>query len=128
MERCIQGIEGHIRAIFLALRERLSGNLESRDRIVMFIPEYAAYLLNCLEVGLDGKTAYERTKGKKPTVLGIEFGEKVLYKVKPSQKMEKINSRWEYGIFVGVRKRSCEIWIATQEKVFSVRTINRIPV
>ena len=29
-----------------------------------------------LEVGKDGKTAYERAKGKKATVVGIEFGEK----------------------------------------------------
>ena len=81
VERSIQGIEGHIRVIFLALRERLSGNLESRDRIVMFIPEYAAYLLNCLEVWQNGKTAYERTKGKKPTVLGVQFGSKNLHKI-----------------------------------------------
>ena len=75
LERGIQGIEGHIRAIFLALRERMNGKVDSRDRIVMFIPEYAAYLLNRLEVGQDGKTAYEWTKGKKPTVLGFEFVE-----------------------------------------------------
>jgi hypothetical protein len=94
----------------------------------MFIPEYAVYLLNRLEVGHDGKTAYERSKGKKPTVLGIEFGEKVLFKLKPAQKMEKINPRWEYGIFVGVRRRSGEIWVSTKEKVFAVRSVTRIPI
>ena len=41
----------------------------------MFLPEYAAYLLNRLEVGKDGKTAYERAKGKLATVVGLEFGE-----------------------------------------------------
>jgi len=66
----------------------MNGKVDSRDRIVMFIPEYAAYLLKRLEVGQDGKTAYERTKRKKPTVLGIEFGGNVLYKLKPFQKIE----------------------------------------
>ena len=32
---------------------------------------------------------------------GVEFGEKLLYKVKPTVKLEKINSRWAFGIFVG---------------------------
>ena len=54
---------------------------------------WAAMSLSRFQVGQDGKTAYEKTKGKKPTVLGVEFGEKVLYKLKPAQKMEKINSR-----------------------------------
>ena len=35
---------------------------------------------------------YDRAKGKQPTVLGVEFGEKLLHKVKPTNKMEKINA------------------------------------
>ncbi len=77
-----------------------------------YVPEYAAYLLNRLEVGKDGKASSERIKGKRATVLGIEFGEKLLYKVKRKEKMAKIESRWEYGISVGVRKRSAEVWVA----------------
>jgi len=59
----------------------------------MFMAEYAGYLVNRLEVGKDGKTAYERVKGKTATVLGLEFAEKLMWKVRPKQKMNKINSR-----------------------------------
>ena len=45
--------------------------------------------------------------------MGIEFGEKLLYKRKSQAKADKINPRWEYGVFVGVRARSGELWIAT---------------
>jgi hypothetical protein len=48
-------------------------------------------------------------------VLGIEFGEKLLYKVKIKDKLEKINTRWEFGIFVGVRRRSGELWVAVTD-------------
>ena len=62
-------------------------------------------------------------------MLGIEFGEKLLYKVKPKEKQEKINARWEYGIFVGVRRKSGELWISTEDEgVFGVRSVRRIPV
>ena len=128
VERGVQGIEGHVRALFLAFQNRMKRDVDTRERIVTFIPEYAAYLMNRLEVGKDGKVAYERVKGKKPTVLGIEFGEKLLYKVKPVQKMEKINARWEHGIFVGIKRRSGEVWIAIKDKIVSARSVRRIPV
>ena len=94
---------------------------------MVFIPEYAAYLMNRLHVGKDGKVAYERIKGKKTTVLGIEFAEKVLFKMKKGTKLEKINSRWDYGIFVGVRKISNELMVATAEGIKFVRSVRRIP-
>ena len=37
-------------------------------------------------------------KGKKPTVLGIEFGEKVLNRVKTGSKLEKINAVYQCGL------------------------------
>ena len=36
--------------------------------------------MNRLNKGEDGKVPYERVKGKKLFVLGIEFGENLLYK------------------------------------------------
>ena len=81
VERAVQGIEGQIRVILLALEQRVGREVSPEEAIVSFIPEYAAYLLNRLEVGNDGKTAYERARGKKATVIGVEFGEKVSYKI-----------------------------------------------
>ena len=109
------------------MEERLGRKLDSRERIVAFIPEYAAYMLNRFHVGSDGKVPYERLKGKKPTVLGVEFGEKVLYKIKGGQKLQKLEPRWRHGIFVGVRKRSNELWVSRPEGIFAVRSVRRIP-
>ena len=128
VERGVQEIENQIRALFLGFQERLKRKVDARERIVGFIPEYAAYLVNRLNVGKDGKVAYERIKGKKPTILGLEFGEKILYKMRKGQKMEKINARWEFGIFVGIKRKSNELWIATKEGIISVRSARRIPV
>ena len=51
-----------------------------------------------------------------------------MYKVKPTAKLEKLNSRWEFGIFVGVRRRSGEVWIAVKGKILSARSVRRISV
>ena len=65
IERAVQGLEGHMRAVLLGFEERVGVKLDPREAVVQFIPEYSAYLANRLEVGKDGKTAYERTKGKR---------------------------------------------------------------
>ena len=90
VERGVQSIENNIRQILLGLHDRLNRKTDARERIVAFIPKYAAYVLNRLEMGSDGKVAYERIKGKKPTILGNSFGEKVLFKLRTGSKMEKI--------------------------------------
>ena len=68
-----------------------------------------------LEVSVDGKTAYGRCKGKRDRVLGLEFAEKVLWKLPTGAKMEKINAWWECGFFIGVRAKSNELIIVDRE-------------
>ena len=58
VERAAQGIEGQIRVMKLALEGRLKRKVDTERRIVTFMAEYDGYLLNRLEVGKDGKTAY----------------------------------------------------------------------
>ena len=66
------------------------------------ITEHAAVLLNRFEVGHDGKTAYERNKGKKAKVLGMEFGEAILWKRRPvGGALGKLSCLWEDGAVLG---------------------------
>eukprot|EP00973_Karenia_brevis_P035664 4920734-Karenia_brevis.AAC.1 len=67
VERAVQEIEGRIRSLLLSLEERLNRDIDARERIVAFIPQYAAYLYNRLHRGDDGKVSYERVKGKRPS-------------------------------------------------------------
>ncbi len=59
-------------------------------------------MLNRLEVGKDGKTAYERNKGKTAKVFGSEFGEAVWWRRKPiGGALGKVERMGEDGIFLG---------------------------
>ena len=54
-----------------------------------------------------------------------EFGECVWY-LKPKTKgKDKLKSRWESGIFLGIRDESAEVFIGTGNGVVRVRTIRR---
>ncbi|MEC8428648.1 MAG: hypothetical protein VXZ35_09490, partial [Pseudomonadota bacterium] len=46
VERAVQEVEGAVRAGFLALQERLGRKVDARERLVAFLPEYMAYLMN----------------------------------------------------------------------------------
>ena len=54
VERRVGEVEGKIRALFINLEDRLGGEIDARERIVTFMPAYAAYLMNRLKVGEDG--------------------------------------------------------------------------
>ena len=96
--------------------------------ILTWLCEHAAYLLNRLEVGHDGKTAYVRMKGKRATVLGIEFGETIMWKQKPVGVSRKLETQWQFGVFIGVRRSSGELVVADQlHGVKCARTIRRVP-
>ena len=73
VERSVGEVECQMRSLLWGFESRMGRTTDARERIINFLPEYAAYLLNRLHQGDDGKVPYERMKGKKPTILGIEF-------------------------------------------------------
>jgi hypothetical protein len=128
-ERAVQSVEGMIRTMRSALEERITGKLEIEDSIWPWVVEYASYLLNRMEVGKDGKTAYERSKGKAARVHGIEFGEAVLWKRRPvGGALGKLAVLWEDGVFLGVKGTTGEIIIGAGEGIYRTRTVQRKPV
>ena len=56
VERAVLDVEEGIRGLLLHLEARLGIDIDSRERIIAFLPEYAAYLMNRLRKGDDGKT------------------------------------------------------------------------
>ena len=127
VERAVQSVEGQIRTLKVACEDRWGIRLRPDEKTVVFIAEYASYLLNKLEVGKDGKTAWERSRGKRGAVMAVKFGEKVLWRIRHTGRMAKMNPRWDFGVFVGVRADSGEVWIATKDGLQTVRAIRRLP-
>ena len=59
----------------------------------------------------------------------MEFGEKVLWRKKKGDRMAKLRSRWSFGVFLGVRSKSGEMWVAAKiGEILKVRAVRRIPV
>ena len=93
--------QGQVRVLKLALEKRWGMAIPHRHAVAPWIMEHAGFLLNRFEVGHDGKTAYERLKGRKSKVLGIEFGEAVHWRMKPARgALGKLDSIGATGYFL----------------------------
>ena len=103
--------------------------MRAKHAIAPWMVEYAAVLLNRFEVGKDGKTAFERSKGRRAKTLGIEFGEAVLWKRKAvGGALGKFTCLWDDGVYLGVRGSSGELIVGDERGVWRTRTIQRKPI
>ena len=73
-----------------------------------WLVEHTGCVLSRCQKGRDGKTAFERLHGKKPTQEFVPFGEKVLARKITSDPMNRMNPRHQYGIWLGMRNNSAE--------------------
>lgn len=129
IERAVQAIEGQARTIELALESRIGSEIPSDHDVVPWIFEYAATTINKGQVGADGKTAYERLKGKPAHLSGLEFGEKVPWKgtTPARERLNKMDSDWHNGAFLGQRALSGEYLVGTLDWICRPRTIHVRP-
>jgi hypothetical protein len=84
IERAVQRVEGMVRVMRSAFQENYKIELDVQDAIWPWFIEYGSYILNRMEVGKDRKPSYERIKGKMAHINGIQFGEGIQWKRKPS--------------------------------------------
>ena len=60
VERAVQSTEQYLRALKSALDERMNVWIDTKHPVVTWRCEFAGYMMNRLEVSMDGKTAYAR--------------------------------------------------------------------
>ena len=128
VERAVQSVQGVVRTLRSALESRWGVRLSVDHGIWTWITEYAGWLLTRFQVGSDGKTAYERVKGKPARVQGFEFGEGVLWKRKRGGgPLGKLTCMWEDGVFLGVKGSTAELIVGDRRGIFLTRTMRRKP-
>jgi hypothetical protein len=111
------------------VEEKLGVQLQMGHAVWPWLIEYAAFLLNRGEVGHDGRTAYERIKGKHGKLPGATFAEKILWKRRPiGGGLGKLTCLWEDGIFLGIKATTGEFIVGTTKGIWRTRTISRRPI
>ena len=127
-ERAVQTIKDHARTIKIALEERLGIQLDEGHRIIPWLVDHATSLVNRCQVGSDGKTSFERLRGRQARIPGFEFGEKVLWRKSPTRRgLQALESVWADGVYLGYRWASGEHVIGDSNGVWKTRTAQRRP-
>jgi len=85
-------------------------------------------LLNRMEVSKDGRTSYERSKGKKAKELEYEFCEGIWWRTKVVKPLlKKLEIMWQDGVYLGVKATTGEVIVGTAEGIFRTRTVRKKP-
>ena len=82
------------------------------------------------KVGADGRTAYERLKGRKCEMAAIPIGESVWFKLlkdKEGRAGHRMESDWREGIWLGHARSTSEVIIGTTEGAVRAWAIKRKP-
>ena len=111
----MQSVECQVRTVLIALQKRLEVNVPVTHKIATWLVEHAADLLNKFAVGRDGRTAFERLKGKKYRGEVVEFGRKILYKIPCKPEGGLMTERWVPGIWLGKRFLSDERLVGIED-------------
>lgn len=126
VERGVQAVQGMVRTMRSAVEEKWGVKLEADHTAWPWMVEYAGWLLTRAEVGHDGKTAYERSRGKAARIPGMEWGEAVLWKRRrEGGPLGKLTCMWEDGIFLGVKGSTGEMIVGDEKGVWRTRTTRR---
>ena len=129
IERGVKEFEYQLRTMKSALDSRLDETVKGDSNILPWMIEYASVLLNRYLVGKDGKTAYERLKGKRSKMMGFEFAESVHFRrLQPPGRLAKLESLWTTGIMIGYRANTGEFMVASGDGVFKTRNLRRRPI
>ena len=77
VERAVQTMQGFARTIRDAVEYRLQVKVNPENPLMSWLVNHAVGIHRRYSIGADGRTAYQRCKGKLATTAVVEFGEKV---------------------------------------------------
>ena len=102
-ERAIQSLESMVRTLKLGIEARIRARVQVRHPIFSWMVEHAADLLTKYVVGVDGRTPYERLKGRAYRGELYEFSQPVFRRVNGKVSGGVMKARWAPSIWLGKR-------------------------
>ena len=121
VENAVMWLCGVIRTIKCHVESCTQEELREDSPILPRLVGHAGSILSRCQKGRDGRTPFERLHGKKPTQEFVQVGEKVLARPMSSEPLNRMNTRYEVGVWLGVGNNSAECFLGRQ-KVYSERS------
>jgi hypothetical protein len=114
-ERAVQQVEEMVRVHKLAVETRIKEKLPVNHPMMGWLVEHAADVLNRYSVGQDGRTPYQRLKGRKFMGNMLEFGSPVMFRVSGKVAGGIMQERWFPGVWVGKKLHTDEHMVMKED-------------
>ncbi len=130
IENAVKLVQGLLRTLKLCLQSRIAKRVPLMHPVVAWLVRHVAWSLTVRSRGDDGRTAYERLRGKPFSKRMVGFGETVLCKLGgggPAHDPDgKLRARWCRGVFLGYDRLTNEYVCHSQGRIFKTRTLQRL--
>ena len=113
VETAVMLLRGVTRTVKFHVESCTQEEFREHSTILPWLMEHAGSILSRCQKGRDGRTPFERFHGKKPTQEFVLFGEKVLARPISSEPLKRMNPRYKFGVWLGVRNNSAECFVGT---------------
>ena len=122
-------LKGMFRTHRSCLEERIGFRIPAKHPIMTWLVRHVGDIMNWTVKGHDGKTAYERVRGKEFRTRLPGFGELVRYKLRAQEPIPSSGDgrRFHVGPFVGIDRRTGQYMIHGGDGIKMARTIMRLP-
>ena len=119
-------VRGYVRVFKDAIEYKTNTKIPTDAAILQWLVRWAAMVVSRFRVGEDGKTPYQRQKGRKCKEEVVPFAELVHYrKLSEDPGRNKLESPWEEGLWLGHARSSNEALIGTENGVVRAWAVKR---
>ncbi len=131
VENAVRQVQGLLRTLKLCLESRIGKRIPTEHPLLAWLVRHTAWLLTVRVRGQDGRTPYQRLRGKPFARRLVAFGEECLGKFAtkgPSHDEDgKLRPRWFRGVFLGYDRLTAEYVLHSHGKVVKTRALQRAP-
>lgn len=127
-EVAVNETKKQVRAMKSSLQERMKKEIDEKHPIWSWVARHGNFLMSRYRLGPDGRTAYERLKGKRWKRPMVTFGEKVHFRPLKSytKNQSDMAEQLKLGYYVGTHGRNGDVLIMTSEGVWKGGSVKRV--
>lgn len=127
-ERAVRSLEEMMRTYLIDLERRANFKVPINHPLMEWLVEHSADMLNKCSHGSDGRSPYQRIKGRAFHGELAPFGSAIMFRVVGKVKGGELTDRWLPGVWLGKRFASDEHLVALRDsgRVFRCRSIQAL--
>ena len=122
-------MKGQMRTLKSNLENEIGQRIPVRHPLMAWLASHAAALTTWCAKGHDGRTAYERVRGKEFRTRLLAFGEACRFKNRSHEPLKGAvdNRRFHAGVLIGIDRRTGQYILHDGSEIKLARTIMRMP-